>query len=283
MIIDIICPLGLDGIEYAEFLYLTGESLKSGSHKIKWNVVSDKIKETPRGFKNLGQIVEVFTPAMNHARCLILGIEKLKNSNADFVFFVDSDIAFLAKNWDVKLVDAMENHDVVGINRSNKNIKKGTLNRYTSFPLVTFMGFRKQLCQELSWEITPDKYKKKHKTYIAGKRDAKICGVNVGTMLKKDTGWKIPYFFTEKGYTNVLIMDEVIRLNNCKLPYLSKKEKMYCDNKCTRWHMAEYNLENDVFCTHFTGSRHSRFISKLARIWRRRIRQYLDEKYSIII
>ncbi len=279
MKIEMVCAIFNNGRYFADFLRETGELLKSSNHDISWRCVVDKGSKPPAGFTCLGKQSKTKSPAINHARALNLGASCFES---DYIALIDSDIAFLRKDWDEIMIDNLKSCDSFGVSHKDK------FYRYNNYPVCQFMAFNKKVMESVNWDFLPSKLPNGSlRRYKATEKDSKICGVPVGTLLKKDTGWKVPYLLHDKGYFNSFVMDLVsVSSGNNLMSYSSPSQKKYCQKVCSDKlihagiKMAEYHYKGSAYCTHFGGSRKVIKLNKEARVWTARVRAYLQKVYG---
>lgn len=280
MKIEIVCSVSSHGRYFAALLRSTGEILKSHKHEIEWRCIVDTGTKIPDGFICLKKQNPTKSAARNHALALNYGAERFES---DCLAFIDSDIAFLYKGWDDVMVECLKTHDSFGVSH------KHDFYRYHNYPVCQFMAFSKRAMNDISWNFMPVKCSNGSLArYKASLKDAKICGVPIGTILKKDTSWKVPYLLHDKGYVNSLTLDLVSVVSDKTLmPYANRKQKKFCFKICSEklvsgtTRMAEYHYNDDVYCTHFGRSRKISRANKEKKIWMERINAYLLNRYGI--
>jgi len=280
MNIEFLCAISTNSSHYAEYLKLTAESLSTSKSVIKWKCAlgldrDDKYEE-PKGFTNLGiaKNKESDHGSLNHASTmheLIKGSDK----KSDITIIVDADIAMLKKGWDVDVIRYLEKYDSFGLGWGAWD------NKYMNFPSIMFIAFRTELISELDFDLFPVPRKKEEgiSRYRASIHDSDVCNVPAGTIIKKDTGWKLPYSFREKNKTGFCVPKIKVDSKEAQLPFKNEKQKKYCFLKPT--HMSEYILDNDLYATHLQASRVKPFDGENSLVWRCRINKYIKDKYGI--
>lgn len=275
--IDILCAIGTNSSLYAEYLKATAEKLSTTNCDIKWKCMlgldRNQLYEEPKGFINYGKGKSKNDHgSVNHA-CTMH--ELMLHSNADITIIADVDIAILKKGWDQDVLDHLEKYDSFGIEWGKWDRK------YANFPSIMFIAFRTELLQELNWDLKPETKTNTEgiERYSANKLDAEVCSVPEDFLMKKDSGWKIPYFFKEKGKTGYGVKKVKVGSKLAQLPFKNKAQKKICIAKPT--HMSEYLLNGELFASHLQASRSKPFYEENASAWRWRCDEFIKNKYGI--
>lgn len=280
MKIEIVCVVSPYGKSFSEFLRKTGEIFKSGQHQLEWRCIIDRNCDVPDGFTCIHRHKPTKSNAMNHASSLNVGANLF---DADCIAFIDADIALLHRDWDAIMVDKLETHDSFGVSH------KHDFYRYHNYPVCQFMAFSKRAMEGMSWDFSPKKGRRGGLVrYAATEEDAEICNVPAGTLLKKDTGWRVPYNLHKMGYTKSFVMDLVSIISGKTLmPYSSKEQKKFCygiggkNVVSGTSRMAEYHYGGEVYCTHFSRSRKVIAQNVEQNIWIERIAKYVKQRHKV--
>jgi len=275
--IDILCAVGTNGSKYAEYFRTTALSLSTSDYKINWKCMMAVDRgskyEEPKGFTVLGSGEnKVDHGSINHTATMH---ELLKKSNSDITIIADVDLAILKMGWDVDVIKYLKEYDCFGIGWGSWDRK------YMDFPSIMFIAFHTKLIRELSWDLSPVSKKKNEgiERYAASSVDSKICSVPIGTVLKKDSGWRIPYFFKKSGKTGFSVEKVKVGSKGSQLPFKNKKQKALCLKKPT--HMSEYILNGELWASHLQASRSKPFNKENASTWRWRCNEFINKKYGI--
>lgn len=184
----------------------------------------------------------------------------LENIDSNFAVFVDSDVAFLKKGWDVLLFERL-NDNVVMIGSEYHPSDGKTLKR----PNVIACAFRADIMKKLSVKFTPSL-----KTVMINKDNHGFFGRNIGETVFLDTGCDMLSTLISAGYkTEVLsIASPRYQDTHSNLKFLSTTDRG-----------EEYLLENDVVCTHIGRSISRNFFSDPIVVnWKRKVEAWLDGK-----
>ncbi len=285
--VDILCVSSTDRTQYAEYLKKTAEALMTSSASFNWKcvIIPDREKvygyNCPKGFECFKRSVNKRNRAeVNHVsgstRHASASHQTLDYVDAEYAIIIDTDIALLKKGWDTDMFKYLKKYACFGIGWGSWDHK------YLNFPSIMFISFRSELLKTMSWDLTPVTVKGRTgcRRYSANKCDARVCEVPVGTMLKKDSGWMIPYFFKQNNLTGYAA--QKIKVGHKQgLPFANKKQRVYCLQKPT--HMSDYLLNGELFATHLQACRSKPFDCRNTRTWRSRIEIHLKDKYKITL
>jgi len=127
--------------------------------------------------------------SLEHGKCLdsIFG-----NMDSKYGMFVDCDVAFLYKGWDV-LFESMINENTVIIGPEYDG------NKYMNFPNIVGCFFLTDVLKELKISLKPDK------TIKIDKHNALIYNRKIGDEIFLDVGWELCYKLRKSGYSGIAL------------------------------------------------------------------------------
>lgn len=201
--------------------------------------------------------------------------------DTEFVAYVHIDIAVLIKNWDVLLINKITSQiPIVGVETIASN-------RHHNFPADLLLFCKTSVLQEINLDWRPiltDKILNiKGKRQVASKKiaDAKesaITGLPIGSDLKLDGAWQLPYAYKNRGYSGA-----TMKITNSSLPYNldgidTKIRKKF--NRHLGIYIRDFELDGVKFGTHLGRSRRWWFDSPVAKIWTTAIQKYLEKSVT---
>jgi hypothetical protein len=243
MNIDIFTFTSNKSIKIAEFLYQTGEKLKSGQHKLNWKCVmthheNEVLEPPPIGFECVAQIKHVRKKLGSPIHAVALH-EAAKHITSDYVIYVDADVALLRRGWDDIVINELDSYDCFGFDYGI------SVSRYAKFPGVFFFCFRSYILEKLVLDWSPGKFTNMTSKDIARYKGAgkntvtnenvKYHKMPIGTVSPRETGWRIAKQLKSAGYQGHHISRnteiEVEVLPNFMPPTSCKYRGVWCYNE----------------------------------------------------
>ena len=279
MKIDFFTFLGPNSADYAEFLKYTCEKFLSGEHEINWKCINsvgcDRI---PDGYELVVEAGDMEHVSMNHGTAINLALDYIE---ADYIIFIDADIAILYKNWDQVIINELNKYDCFGGAFGN------WLRKYRHFPSVYLFAFRSHILDKVKLDFTPKLIKAKQHTkrhidkYRLSEEEASYFKMKSGKSIHCDTGWSIPYTIKKAGLTfnamNALLMTS----KKAQLPFEDIQHKELCMERPR--HMSEWHYDGKLFASHKHASRAHPINSGLGDAWKRRVELYIKNHKEEII
>lgn len=270
MIIDFFTFIGPNSEAYAEYLKYTCEIFSSGNHEINWKCVeSVGASRRTKGFKTVAVTGNAGHNSLSHGVALN---EALNHVESDYVVFVDADMAIVHKNWDDIIVNELNNVDFFGVSYNDKI-------KYPNFPTVYLFAFKGSILanSNISLDFRPSVSTgiDKPNRHIITKEESKYFGMKPGSVLKCDTGWKLPLLIRQAGYTSKSMPMVMMGAKNCQLPFEDKKHRDLCMKKPEHMYEWHYPDTGKVFATHKQASRTQPIDGVWGNAWKRRIDLYI--------
>lgn len=314
MNIHVLTIIGKGASGYAEFLKKVLLSLKSRKHKVYWYSVVQEGHDNLKGFERIGTIAKCDTdakgfyskePAMIHGSGINIGLDYLFD-NVDengYVLVVDPDVAILKKKWDVILLDRLREHDIVGI-------EYDTGCGYKNFPTSTLFITQLKIIRELNIDFKPTLCTEEsdHNTECGGRVNclgkpffyyledpevSELTNIKLGSVIKEDPGWQLPLKYKKAGLTGLAFnyvpkeRDQLPKIRKKHLGRLRDKKlnfnRVVCDLSSDNKYMQEFHYDGKLFVCHLRLSRKRAFSGKHGRVWAARIKEFLKNKYGVII
>ncbi|MFW9871689.1 MAG: glycosyltransferase family A protein [Candidatus Thorarchaeota archaeon] len=266
MDIDFITFIGPNSSDYAEYLKHTCEVFLSGKHNIKWKCVesvgADRI---PKGYDRIMKAPDTGHNSLNHGTAMNMA---LKHIESEYVVFIDADMAVVYQDWDDVVVNELNSHSCFGVSYSHST-------KYRNFPTVYFFAFRKYILDKVELDFRPsvtpgvDRPNRLKLT----KHHAELFGMKPGSVIKCDTGWKLPLIVKGAGFTSKSIPMVMMGSKKAQLPFENKYHKKLCMQK--PGHMYEWHYNGKVFTTHKQASRVHPLNETWGDAWKRKIDLYI--------
>ena len=270
MDIDFFTFIGPNSADYADYLKYTCDIFLSGKHNINWKCIESVGSERlPQGYTCVAKAGNTGHNSMNHGVALNLALDYIES---EYVVFVDADMAVVHQNWDDILVKELNRNDCFGVGYNDKI-------KYKNFPTVYFFGFRSYVSEKVKLDFTPDVKPGVDKPVrrIITKTEAKMFGLKAGSIIKCDTGWKLPLIVRGDGFNKIKTMPMIMMTSkNAQLPFENKQHKQLCMKKPA--HMYEWHYNDKVFTTHKQASRTQPIDGTWGDAWKRRIDLYIKGK-----
>jgi len=137
----------------------------------------------------------------SHGRSLT---ELVSSMTAKYGVLCDVDVAFLAKDWDVKITNLLDSNNIIAGSTYRKSITNGEMHKYSNFPCVFMSIFLVEPIQKLQIDFTPTlemKVVNKSNVHIYGRPKYDTYGWPRGVHL--DTGHELPEKIIPAGYGGV--------------------------------------------------------------------------------
>jgi hypothetical protein len=232
--IGIACGSGSE--KYVNLLISTIEKTISNDNEIEYligitNSNVDKLYISKIQTKNQLKIIEVINDYKwgnrGHARALD---ELFKHFNSEYGMFIDSDMAILSMDWDIKMKKHLiDNIVIVGCEYGDMPGK------YKNFPIATFCMFKTNILKEIGISFMPLSLTHKDKIIINEEQARAFC-LSVGDAVILDTGWELPFKIKKNGYDGYVMP---VLINNKKSIFVNKKIPG-----------GEYQIDGEVIATH---------------------------------
>jgi glycosyltransferase involved in cell wall biosynthesis len=268
MKIDFITFITRYSSDYAEFLKYTCEKFLSGKHKISWKCIeSVGAERLPQGYNCVAKTGEVGHNSMNHAVALNLAQKYIDH---DYVVFIDADMAIVHKNWDDIIVNELNKYDCFG-----GSYEHGL--KYNNFPTVYLIAFNSYILNKVKLDFSPKlrEGKESPAKRIVNKKESKLFEMKTGSVIKCDTGWKLPLTIKGAGFSSNSMPMILMSSNKSQLPFENEKHKKICMKNPS--HMCEWHYNNKLFATHKQASRNHPLDGKWGRAWKRRIELFTNK------
>jgi hypothetical protein len=269
MNIDFFTFLGPNSAAYAEYLKYTCECFLSGNHKINWRCIeSVGVERIPVGYKCVAKSQNTGHNSMNHGVALNLALEYIES---DYIIFVDSDMAVVYPKWDDVVVNELQRNDCFGVSYNNRV-------KYRNFPTVYFFAFRSYILQEVDLDFTPlvEPGGESPSKLRINENEAKLLDMRPGSVIKCDTGWKLPLLIKGAGYKAKSMKMVLMPSLDAQLPFENADHKKICFQKPE--HMYEWHYNKKVFATHKQASRTQPIDSLYGLAWKRRVDLYIEKE-----
>jgi len=270
MKIDFITFIGRNSAAYAEFLKYSCEKFISGEHIINWKCIeSVDVDRLPEGYKCVAKAGEVGHNSMNHAEALNLAQNYV---DAEYVVFIDADMAILYKEWDNTIVRELDNYDCFGGSYGHRL-------KYRNFPTVYLFAFRSDILNKITLDFSPKLTKNREspcRYTVHNKEEAKFFGIEINSVIKCDTGWQLPLIIKRAGFSSNSMPMVNMASKNSQLPFENTKHKKFCMSKPS--HHSEWHYNGKLFATHKQASRNHPLHGEWGSAWKKRIELYIKKE-----
>jgi hypothetical protein len=277
--IDFVIFLTKHSLEYANFLRLTGESLKSGKHNIYWKcVLSNKSKIVPDNYECINRVsFNSKNASLRHGLTINSILPKI---SSDYVVISDVDIAITYKNWDDEIVKVLDDgfscFGAENIRREREPLH---------YPNVPFFCFDKNVMKKIDIDFTPmmENGDIKRST-IKTSQEAEFFGRDIGEVVIFNTGSRLHKDFKEAGFKGRHLPSVLVRSKDIQLKFNSDEERdSLLNDKISQRNLVEFHYNGEVFLTHLGRSHKRNFKVGYVKNWADRIKRYIKIKYSIDI
>lgn len=213
--------------------------------------------------------------SLNHGEVLDILFSEF---DATYGMWVDADMAFLLKDWDVKLKSELnEKCVIVGMDYPKNR------NRYMNFPTIMGCMFFTDVFREHS--IT---FSTKHSGGIrelpVTEEEAVIYHVPVGSKINLDTGEMLP-FIQKYGYKGKCLNSVHLFQEDGERFFLDKdidNARKISRVKGGNGKVCEAQLNGEVFFTHLSESRYRKYNEDpLSVVWLAKVKDWLKKKYNL--
>jgi len=237
--VGVACGKGSEG--YVNFLLHTMKKTESGKHdfEIILGLSDSSVNVNKIQNKTLYDhiVVEVFDDesygSLGHGKCLD-GVFLKMNSRIGMI--VDVDVAFLAKDWDLKMMSCLNDSCVmVGPEYMGE--------KYKNFPNVICCMFFVNPLKECEVSFVPSG------KIVVSSEDSGLYGRKVGDVIHLDVGWETSYKLRKAGYTGLAL--PYARRIDSKGPVFSKVPPKFIEYNMRG---EEYQLNGEPLCTHIGRS-----------------------------
>ena len=259
---------------YADFFKASCEKFKSGKHNIDYTSIG------PNNDSFLYSS-SLCSDSMSQAHALSIGVDWCRATldKDDIVILADSDICILRPDWDLHIIEALEENEVYGFEGNSRICKK--------FPSLFFMVFKVELLDKVNFNFFPsyvlgeDGITHINTVHINTKKMSLVTEAQTKTKIKCDTGWQIPIQCRQKGIKYNYLKHVSARSSASKLPNINKDKKELL-GKHPR-HYDEWHYNKWLFGTHCQASRAFDWDSEHTLYWREKINAYTQKEYGFVI
>jgi hypothetical protein len=268
MDIDFITFIGPNSADYAEYLKYTCEVFLSGKHKINWKCVeSVGAERVPNGYNCVTKSEDTGHNSLNHGTAMNRALEFIE---AEYVVFIDVDMAIVHQDWDDIIVRELNEVDCFGVGYSHSK-------KYKNFPTIYLFAFRSYILDKVKLDFRPmvDRGVDSPIRYKIPACEAKLFDMKKGSVIKCDTGWRLPLIIKGAGFTSRTMSMIMMTSKKAQLPFEDEKHKQLCLQK--PGHMYEWHYKGKVFTSHKQASRVHPLKEKWGDAWKRRIDLYIKE------
>lgn len=265
---------------YADFMYKISSRLLSNSNEINWlySTLSDKVK-LHKPWKVLYYENIEIPRGQLHQYLLNKSYEMIPET--DYVILCDCDIVFLYNEWDVIIVNKLNDVDIFGAPYSQDDKK-----RYQKFPNTRLFCYNYRKLKDIKLNFNCWIYKngiiKDELSRKLNKNDAEILNKSEGSVFRYDTGCNLPFI----AYDNKLSSEclKVVEANCEKVQLLPRVFDIYNTRN-----QVEYHYNGKIFATHKHGCHKNAFnyiINKKREngiiLWEDKIIDYMKKEYKIV-
>ena len=137
----------------------------------------------------------------SHGRSLT---ELVSSMTAKYGVICDVDVAFLAKDWDIKITNLLDSNNIIAGSTYRKSVRNGSIYKYSNFPCVFMSIFLVEPIQKLQIDFTPTletKVVTESNLHIYGEPKFDISGPPMARHVHLDTGHELPEKIIPAGYT----------------------------------------------------------------------------------
>ncbi len=195
--------------------------------------------------------------SVGHGMCLDL---IFRNMNTKYGVLVDSDVAFLAQDWDQKLLSELDDKTIMIGSEYHP-----TDGKIVDFPNVITCMFDVEVFKSLKVFFKPST-----KTIFSNEKNHQYHGTKIGQKVYMDTGCHIPETIGPAGYSWKTLKIVSPRYSDRTSHMKFMKEGIRGE---------EYQLHGIPICTHI-GRSLSRSFEKdpIVEKWKKRVGEWLDGK-----
>ena len=220
-----------------------------------------RIKTTPPTMWN--KAGEIYTMMGEHASKVVSdGFDLCLNQMiSDYVIFCHSDTVILHKNWDNIIIELLEKYKMVGVPYFN--------GVWGFCPSPIFCCAKKETWRSMSMSFSAKIKNNRIVQKSLNEQESKVLNHPVGTRIKFDVGWQIPFKLNELGYNCHVFPTVVSDL------FFKKEERCrhIGGRLIPRKISTEWAHNGNLFLAHFQGIRMGK---DLTLTWIDRVRNFLD-------
>lgn len=267
MTIDVIFALGPGSKPFASLSQQLMSHLESGKHQIRYRGILGGALVEVDNVEVIASVARQAGPGdMTHSAVLD---EMMNHVEADYTVITDSDVAILHQDWDdVCVREIVDDVAAIGFQIPDE--------RCRTFPCVRFCMFDSAKLLECQPSFTPKLTNgpRAHPTKEAvSSHEAKHLG---RTIVYKDTGWKMPVFFHERGYRGLVMQYyQLHQTGKCKIPPLNEQQRKRMKGRILGH--EEYHWKGELFATH-KGQVKRGF--RRQELWESRVIAYAKEHFG---
>ena len=192
------------------------------------------------------------TGSTGHGKCINSLLDYM---SSEYGAIVDCDVAFLEKNWDIKLVEKLQNKNVVIGAGTAKNH-----HHYYNFPFTIMSLFKTKALKDVGISFMP-----KLVDLVLTEESAKIFGRNVGDKIHLDTAWEMPFKLKTNGYDGIALQ--------LVTPRDESRDNIRFMTSDMRG--EEQQLDGVPFFTHCGRSQTRPFDHPIVVTWRNRVMEWI--------
>ena len=210
--IQIAIACGPNSGDFLELLVYTADKLSSGKYDIEYligcnhsDTPVDKIesidsKNKIHIFKAEGKDMYSGNGASiagAHADCLDMLLPKMTSK---YGIICDVDVAFLAQDWDEKLVSSLSSSHIIIGSEYRASVIGGEHHKYQGFPAAFLIAFLVEPIQKLNISFSP-----KYQSVRVTEDNVHIYGGQIGRLCHLDTGCELPEKIIPAGYRGLTL------------------------------------------------------------------------------
>jgi len=190
--------------------------------------------------------------SLGHGHCL----DKLMDHmDSKYGMFVDCDVAFLEKNWDIKLINELKDNKVVVGAGTEKNH-----HHYYNFPYTIMIFFLTEAMKLSNVTFMPGL-----KKMVLDEQNADIFGRNPGDTIFQDTSWQLPLKIKGAGHRGIALPLLSPRLSSPNLKFMQSDMRG-----------EEHQLDGEPIFTHLgRASSRNFWHDPVVKRWKERVEDWL--------
>ena len=235
----------------------------------------DVIDEIERRVGDAPHKTKFTTSSLNHGELLDT---LFKHFDSRHGMWVDSDMAFLCLDWDIKMKACLnENCAIVGLTYPKNR------NRYEDFPTVMACMFDVEVMKKLNMTFTTENMGSVRSTLV-DQNESKIFNQQVGSTINLDSGEMLPtiqlHGYSGKPIHSIhLFQDDGVRIFlDRDLDVARRKSPVKGGNG----KICEGHLDGELILTHLSESRYRKYNDDpLSVMWLQKVQLWLKEKCGV--
>lgn len=201
------------------------------------------------------RILDARTPvegSVGHGQCMDI---ILQNMDAEYGMMVDSDVAFLKKDWDLQLESKIEDGVVIVGAGTEKDH-----HHYYDFPYTIMIFFLTEALKSSGVTFVPGL-----KKMVLDEENADIFGRNPGDTIFQDTSWQLPLKIKGAGQRGLALPLLSPRLDSPNLKFMQPNMRG-----------EEHQIDGEPIFTHLGRSQSRDFWhDPVVRRWKERVQDWL--------